>query len=609
MSTRKHKKSSISYYYFITLKNLLSKYNSFEYSYPLLCINNIIYTEKCHIVARFKDYLYYDDATEFCNKFFPKNELYKTLPKIFNFYDKYCKVFPNYMILPENEFIYRNLRKKQKMIDQFNEIKREEEENRKHLKLEKNKNNENDYVLFNKIVQDSIEKYRPSFMESTIIRDDYMNFKSKNKNDSKIINENSITISLNYNNGNIIINNNDLNDINTSELSIISIVNNIGISSTERNYNDNKLSYTPKKKQKEEKAYPKNNDFNKKFISHYHNIKNIHKANKDNHKVNINNNSNYKKSSKNNNNINNNLNNSTKKNAYKNNNMSQSKTSNNLFTSSVTKTNKEINSKNIYKNIKSNITKKQLFSPTEKTIHHKKPIYNYINKKLEKNSNSININKYKKNYKDIISISAKPSISPPNSKLNSLKLKFMNNIISKTSNLNNKSNILIYNNSNNSNNISYITKNKNRKSFQTNENNKNNISKNKVDNKKINNNKKTVKEIMENYKNILKTKKSNHYSDDINKNNFFSNKNIFTNLIEKNIKLNTSKINNKKKGIYNKYISPGNKKNTMINGKNTKTPLKPELKMNEKYHNIIIKTKEGSQVKMQTFIKKIFEKK
>ena len=39
------------------------------------------------------------------------------------------------MILPESQFLYRNIRKKQKMIDAFNEIKKEEEENRKHLKL------------------------------------------------------------------------------------------------------------------------------------------------------------------------------------------------------------------------------------------------------------------------------------------------------------------------------------------------------------------------------------------------------------------------------------------------------------------------------------------
>lgn len=39
-----------------------------------------------------------------------------------------------------------------------------------------------------------------------------------------------------------------------------------------------------------------------------------------------------------------------------------------------------------------------------------------------------------------------------------------------------------------------------------------------------------------------------------------------------------------------------------------KTPLKPELKINNKYHNIIIKTKQNSQAKIQNFIKKILDK-
>ena len=35
---------------------LLSKYSKFEYSYSLVCINNLIFNEHCRIVARFKDF-------------------------------------------------------------------------------------------------------------------------------------------------------------------------------------------------------------------------------------------------------------------------------------------------------------------------------------------------------------------------------------------------------------------------------------------------------------------------------------------------------------------------------------------------------------------------
>ena len=52
---------------------------------------------------------------------------------------------------------------------------------------------------------------------------EYINFNGNEKKESKIFNDNSITISLNYNNTN----NFDLNDINSSELTLISITNNI----------------------------------------------------------------------------------------------------------------------------------------------------------------------------------------------------------------------------------------------------------------------------------------------------------------------------------------------------------------------------------------------
>jgi len=650
------RKLGITKFYLTSKKNLSIKYNSFENSYTLICINNLIYTENCHIVARFKDFLYYDDDTEFINKYFRKNEQKKILSKVFNFYSKYCKVFPNYMILPENEFLYRNLRKKQKLIDQFNEIKKEEEENRKHLKLRKNKNNENNYIIFGKKEQESIDKYKPSFTQSTIMMMDYINF-NNNKNDksrSRILNDinnskNSITISLNYNN------NIDVNDINTSELTLISIANLINKTPTKTeknsgNKNDtNKLSLTPPKNKAKTEKFNINNindiksgnnkeDIKTKYISYYQNKKNgnskhftnnikINSANNNpNYNTNINNNKiinhkkeilTSKKNSINSNNININSNSTT-----------QGKTSNNILISSITKTSKGKDSKNISKNIKSTIAKKKLFTNTEKATAHKKPIYNYQNKKNEKASNSINNNnKYKKNFKDMISISFKPSISPPGTKINSLKLKIMDNLI-KIQGVNNvnKTNIKsTSNNNSNSNNLSIVTKNnKNIKAFQTNNANNDNIEKEKGENENINSNanldkkviknnfttkKITAKEAMKNYKTILRMDKTNHFSHDINKNRIIINKNTFTNFSEKISYKNTSNDKIRKTEQSNKYISPATKKYVATNNKNIKTPLKPENKQNDNnFKKIMLNTKENSQTKIQNYIKKILDK-
>ena len=632
----------ITQFYLTSKKNLISKYNSFENSYTLVCINNLIYTENCHIVARFKDFLYYDDDTEFLNKFFGKNEQKKILSKVFHFYSKYCKVFPNYMILPENEFLYRNLRKKQKLIDQFNEIKKEEEENRKHLNLKKNKNNENKYIIFGKKEQESIDKYKPSFTQSTIMMD-YLNFYNSSSNEksrlkiSYDLNDSKNTISLNYNNKE----NMDLNDINTSELTLISITNLINKSPTKtektsgKNQSSNKLSFTPhKSKTKTEKfnivedksGNNLNDDIKKKYISYYQSKKDRNtKQLNNNIKVNHENNTNYNSNSNTNNKLNNNKkeNLTVKKNNIVNNNImmsannsSQTKNSTNILISSITKTSKGKDSKNASKNIKTTITKKKLFTTTEKPISHKKPIYNYQMKKGEKNSNSINNNKHKKNMKDMITISFKPSISPPVTKINSLKLKIMGNIMRIQSG--NKNNVKSPSN-NNSNSLSYVTKNnKNIKFNQTNNININNLEK--TENEKINVNidkkvikinptikKISTKETIQNYKNILKMDKTNHFSHDINKNHIIMNKNIFTNLTDKLSYKNTSNDKIRKTEQNNKYISPATKKNISINNKNIKTPNKPEMKHNE-IKKIILNTKDGPQYKMQNYIKKILDK-
>lgn len=80
-------------------------------------INSIIYNEKEHIVAEFKDYLIYDDFSEFLKRFYRLNESIQRLPKITEFYENYSKIFPNYTNVPEAKYMYKNIKRKQKVID------------------------------------------------------------------------------------------------------------------------------------------------------------------------------------------------------------------------------------------------------------------------------------------------------------------------------------------------------------------------------------------------------------------------------------------------------------------------------------------------------------
>ena len=172
----------------ICYTKLFKKYSSGNFSYHKILANNLVFNDSCRIVARFKDYLILDDNTEFLRRFYNNDESHPRLNRILNFYETYSKIFPNYMILKESKYLYRNIRKKQKMIDAVNEIKREEEENRKKIKQNIDKNNNNKNELFTKKVKEEIK----TFQENTTFQQYKNNFDSDNDDN----NENSISISI-----------------------------------------------------------------------------------------------------------------------------------------------------------------------------------------------------------------------------------------------------------------------------------------------------------------------------------------------------------------------------------------------------------------------------
>ena len=68
---------------------LIKKYSSNKYSYNTICINNIIYNESCLTVAKFKDFLIFDDNTEFIGKSYNKTEISNILLLNALFYIKF----------------------------------------------------------------------------------------------------------------------------------------------------------------------------------------------------------------------------------------------------------------------------------------------------------------------------------------------------------------------------------------------------------------------------------------------------------------------------------------------------------------------------------------
>ena len=96
---------------------LIKKYVNLPQKYNSNIIDNIIYNERSHIVAKFKDYLILDDNGEFLKRYYKYTESILRLPKFYEYYELYSKIFPNYTSIPEGKYFYQNIQKKQKMID------------------------------------------------------------------------------------------------------------------------------------------------------------------------------------------------------------------------------------------------------------------------------------------------------------------------------------------------------------------------------------------------------------------------------------------------------------------------------------------------------------
>ena len=229
----------------ISYTKLFKKYTSGNFSFSKISINHLIFSATCQIVARFKDFLIYDDNTEFIHRFYPREDANPRLKKIFLFYETYSKIFPNYLVLKENKYLYRNIRKKQKMINAINAIRKEEKENKKKLGvLDSEKNIENNKnQLFTRKIKDEIKIFQKNL--SGKLYKNSLDSDNNKEDDTLVINPNSISISIlnwkefeknNFNNLNgKEINNMDINSFIINNTNDESITKMIGI------LNDNKI--------------------------------------------------------------------------------------------------------------------------------------------------------------------------------------------------------------------------------------------------------------------------------------------------------------------------------------------------------------------------------
>ena len=133
-------------------KKFIQSYSKDKDFYNIKIINEIICNENTHIVAEFKDYLIEGDYSEFLLKTYEINESLKYLPKLFEYYDTSSVIFPNYIILPENKYIFKNIQRKQRVIDNQQDLEDKQKKIQKGLIQIKNDSN----IVLNTQALDSI---------------------------------------------------------------------------------------------------------------------------------------------------------------------------------------------------------------------------------------------------------------------------------------------------------------------------------------------------------------------------------------------------------------------------------------------------------------------
>ena len=134
--------------------NFVNLYSNDKNYYNVKVINDIISNESTHIVAEFKDYLIKGDDSEFLQKYYPSSKSSKYLPKIFDYYQSCSVIFPNYVILPESKYIYKNIQKKQIVID----VQQEQEEMAEKIKKGIIKIEEDDNLFTSKVLYSILDQ-------------------------------------------------------------------------------------------------------------------------------------------------------------------------------------------------------------------------------------------------------------------------------------------------------------------------------------------------------------------------------------------------------------------------------------------------------------------
>lgn len=97
-------------------------YNKYELAvqgiYNMNIVNDLILSANTQLVSAFKEHLIYDDATEVLKRLYDSKTSRRKVKDLTELYDKSSKIFPNFILLDEKKYMFKNIQRKQKLINQ-----------------------------------------------------------------------------------------------------------------------------------------------------------------------------------------------------------------------------------------------------------------------------------------------------------------------------------------------------------------------------------------------------------------------------------------------------------------------------------------------------------
>ena len=110
----------------LAFKRRAVEYRTTTANYCLKLINEIIYNDSSQLVCSFKDYLLREDDTDFVQKFLCSTQVASKLKNLLNFYATSALIFPSYTKLPEQKYIYKNIERKNNLLNRPKPVKSKE---------------------------------------------------------------------------------------------------------------------------------------------------------------------------------------------------------------------------------------------------------------------------------------------------------------------------------------------------------------------------------------------------------------------------------------------------------------------------------------------------